>query len=96
MLGVSLQQVNENPGLRITDLTQVGRLSVQGDAQPTTDLSGARATIERLRTEELLPVCAVVQPVVPAPVTDPAAPPAAAPTTTSSPQVPGRDCRQVQ
>ncbi len=119
VLGVQLQDVAEQTGLKVDDLTQVGRMSVQGDSLPTSDLDSAHRTVDRLRTDELLPVCKPPAPAVPAPAPGtPAAPgrPAAAaptvaaapgaqapaavtaapPTVSTSPQVPGRDCRAVQ
>jgi PPM family protein phosphatase len=92
-------------------------MSVQGDSLPTSDLDDAHKTVDRLRTDEMLPVC---RPPAPAPAATPPGAPAvpgrpAAPTTTAvpaaptpavvaaapptastSPQVPGRDCRRVQ
>ena len=92
VLGVALQQVAEDPDIPLSDLTQVGRASVTGGTLPTTDLAGARSTLDRLRTLELLPVCPppapppaatpAPAPVVPAPVPGaPAAVPAPLPTT---------------
>lgn len=78
VLGVSLQQVNDQTGLRVSDLTQVGRNAVESDTQ-TTDLDAARRTVERLRTDEMLPVCA-------APAAAPA--PAPAPTDAAAPASP--------
>jgi PPM family protein phosphatase len=117
VLGVALQDVSEQTGIKVSDLTQVGRMSVQGDSLPTSDLDDAHKTVDRLRTDEMLPVC---RPPAPAPAATPPGAPAvpgrpAAPTTTAvpaaptpavvaaapptastSPQVPGRDCRRVQ
>jgi PPM family protein phosphatase len=103
VMGVSLQRVSEDSGLRVDDLTQVGRTTVAGDSLPTDDLDAARRTVERLRSDELLPIC---QPPAPAPAPAPPAVPAApgaptpavvaAPTVAPTPQVPGRDCRRVQ
>ena len=117
VLGVQLQDVAEQTGLKVGDLTQVGRMSVQGSSLPTSDLDSAHRTVDRLRTDELLPVC---RPPAPTPATPagaapaPGQPGAAAPTTaapapgaptavtaapppvSTSPQVPGRDCRRVQ
>lgn len=99
VLGVSLQRVAEDSGLRLEDLTQVGRTSVEGDGLASDDgLDGARRTVERLRSDELLPVCRPPAP-PPAPVVVPG-PPGAPPVTIvpaptpAPPQVPGRDCRQ--
>ncbi len=123
VLGVQLQDVAEQTGLKVSDLTQVGRMSVQGDSLPTSDLDDAHRTVDRLRTDEMLPVCKPPAPVAPpaapaapgavvAPGQRPAAAPpttaappgaqppaavaAAPPTASTSPQVPGRDCRPVQ
>ena len=101
VLGVTLQDVSEQTGLRVEDLTQVGRTSVQNDSLPTSDLDSAHRTVERLRTDELLPECRPVQPAAPVVPTPPGAPGApavvtAAPPVPTSPQVPGRDCRAVQ
>jgi protein phosphatase len=109
VLGVQLQDVAEQTGLKVEDLTQVGRTSVTGDSLPTSDLDAAHRTVERLRTDELLPACKPPAPATPAtPGTQPIVPPAAAapgapataaaapPTVSTSPQVPGRDCRRVQ
>jgi PPM family protein phosphatase len=116
VLGVQLQDVAEQTGLRVGDLTQVGRTSVQGDSLPTSDLDSAHRTVERLRTDELLPACKPPAPAAapgtpavpgqPAPAAPtpaaapgaqaPAAVAAAPPTVSTSPQVPGRDCRRVQ
>ena len=119
VLGVQLQDVAEQTGLKVGDLTQVGRMSVQGNSLPTSDLDSAHRTVDRLRSDELLPTC---RPPAPATPTTPGAAPApgqpapAAPTTaapapgaqvptavtaapppvSTSPQVPGRDCRRVQ
>jgi len=105
-LGVTLQEVVENPGLRITDLTPVARQQLSGDGIRVADLDGARATVARLSAEQMLPPC---QPAVLPGTVPPAGVPAPAPTaapgvggpapvappTTTEPQVPGRDCRQV-
>ncbi|MFC5062814.1 PP2C family protein-serine/threonine phosphatase [Actinomycetospora atypica] len=98
VLGVTLQDVSEQTGLRVEDLTQVGRTSVQSDSLPTTDLDAAHRTVERLRTDELLPECRPVLPPAPAVPPAPGAPAVvtAAPPVPTSPQVPGRDCRAVQ
>ena len=101
VLGVTLQDVSEQTGLRVEDLTQVGRTSVQSDSLPTSDLDSAHRTVERLRTDELLPECRPAQPAAPVVPTPPGAPGApavvtAAPPVPTSPQVPGRDCRAVQ
>jgi PPM family protein phosphatase len=121
VLGVQLQDVAEQTGLKVADLTQVGRMSVQGNSLPTSDLDSAHRTVDRLRTDELLPACRPPAPAVPAApgaapgaVPSPGQPPTvAAPTTapvpgaptavtaapppvSTSPQVPGRDCRRVQ
>jgi PPM family protein phosphatase len=117
VLGVALQDVSEQTGLKVGDLTQVGRTSVQGDTLPTSDLDAAHGVVERLRTTELLPVCKPPAPATPAPgATTPIVPgapvvpttaaapgapapapvTAAPPTVSTSPQVPGRDCRAVQ
>jgi PPM family protein phosphatase len=92
-------------------------MSVQGGSLPTSDLDSAHRTVERLRTDELLPVCRPPAPVAPptaapapgqpgavvpttaapAPgVPAPTAVTAAPPPVSTSPQVPGRDCRRVQ
>ncbi|GLZ56133.1 protein phosphatase 2C domain-containing protein [Actinomycetospora sp. NBRC 106378] len=107
LLGVQLQDVSEQTGLKVSDLTQVGRTSVTGDSLPTSDLDAAHRTVERLRTDELLPECQPPSPIVPtqpgqtAVPTQPgqtAAPgaPVTAAAPSRSPQVPGRDCRAVQ
>ncbi|MDL5154782.1 PP2C family protein-serine/threonine phosphatase [Actinomycetospora termitidis] len=112
VLGVQLQDVSEQTGLKVADLTQVGRTSVQGDSLPTSDLDAAHRTVERLRTDELLPECQPPAPIVPTPAPQPGqpavpgqtvapgapgSPVTAAPTAVpQSPQVPGRDCRAVQ
>ena len=108
-LGVTLQEVVENPGLRVADLTPVARQQLSGDGIRVADLDGARATVARLGAEQMLPPCqpAVLpgtvppagapQPGVPAPTAAPgvAGPAPVASPTTTEPQVPGRDCRQV-
>ena len=107
VLGVQLQDVSEQTGIKVSDLTQVGRTSVTGDSLPTSDLDAAHRTVERLRTDELLPECQPPSPIVPtqpgqtAVPTQPgqtAAPgaPVTAAAPSRSPQVPGRDCRAVQ
>ncbi|MCD2188576.1 PP2C family protein-serine/threonine phosphatase [Actinomycetospora soli] len=109
-LGVRLQDVAEQTGIRVSDLTQVGRTSVQGDSLPTSDLDAAHRTVERLRTDELLPECQPPAPIVPTQPGQPGQPaaptqpgqtaapgaPVTAAAPTQSPQVPGRDCRAVQ
>jgi serine/threonine protein phosphatase PrpC len=118
VLGVQLQDVAEQTGLKVGDLTQVGRMSVQSNSLPTSDLDSAHRTVDRLRTDELLPTCRPPAPAAPTPGAAPAPgqPAPAAPTTaapapgaqvptavtaapppvSTSPQVPGRDCRRVQ
>jgi protein phosphatase len=112
VLGVQLQDVAEQTGMKVGDLTQVGRTSVQGDSLPTSDLDSAHRTVDRLRSDELLPPCKPPAPVVPStpapgqpgavaptPAPAPGAPTAvtaAPPPVSTSPQVPGRDCRRVQ
>jgi protein phosphatase len=118
VLGVQLQDVAEQTGLKVGDLTQVGRMSVQSNSLPTSDLDSAHRTVDRLRTDELLPTCRPPAPAAPTPGAAPAPgqPTPAAPTTaapapgaqvptavtaapppvSTSPQVPGRDCRRVQ
>jgi protein phosphatase len=114
VLGVQLQDVAEQTGMKVGDLTQVGRTSVQGDSLPTSDLDSAHRTVDRLRSDELLPPCKPPAPVVPStPTPAPGQPGAVAPTpapapgaptavtaapppVSTSPQVPGRDCRRVQ
>ncbi len=86
VLGVQLQDVAEQTGLRVGDLTQVGRTSVQSDSLPTSDLDSAHRTVERLRTDELLPPCKPPAPaVVPGAPGAPAVPGAVAPTTAPAP-----------
>ena len=56
-LGVTLQEVVENPGLRVADLTPVARQQLSGDGIRVEDLDGARATVARLGAEQMLPPC---------------------------------------
>jgi hypothetical protein len=89
VLGVQLQDVAEQTGLRVGDLTQVGRTSVQSDSLPTSDLDSAHRTVERLRTDELLPPCKPPAPAVvpgaPGAPAVPGQPGAVAPTTAPAP-----------
>ncbi|MCD2193219.1 protein phosphatase 2C domain-containing protein [Actinomycetospora endophytica] len=81
VLGVQLQDVAEQTGLQVGDLTQVGRMSVTGDSLPTSDLDAAHRTVERLRTDELLPACkppAATTPTPAVPGTQPIVPTTAA------------------
>jgi len=99
-LGVPLQEVVENPGLRVADLTPVARQQLAGEGIRVADLPGARETIARLSSEQMLPPCAPAAPPAAAPTPVPgAAPgvggPAPVASPVAEPQVPGRDCRQV-
>ncbi len=86
VLGVQLQDVAEQTGLKVGDLTQVGRTSVQGDSLPTSDLDSAHRTVDRLRSDELLPPCKPPAPVVPStPAPAPGQPGAVVPTPAPAP-----------
>ncbi|MDD7966238.1 PP2C family protein-serine/threonine phosphatase [Actinomycetospora lemnae] len=88
-LGVSLQSVAQDSGVRVADLTPVARQQLAGDGIRVEDLPGAQQTVDRLRTEQMLPPC---EPVVPAPVPGAvpgAVPPAAGAAPTAVPGTPG-------
>jgi len=88
VLGVALQRRADDPVLPLSDLTQVGRNTVESGTLPTSDLPGALATVDRLRTTERLPPCAPpTPPPVPAVPVDPSAP--AVPGAPVAPAVPG-------
>lgn len=105
-LGVALQSVAQDSGVRVADLTPVARQQLAGDGIRVEDLPRAEATVERLRTEQMLPPC---EPAVPQTTVPPAGVPTVAPGTPgvpdaagqapaataapTDPQVPGRDCR---
>jgi PPM family protein phosphatase len=125
VLGIPLHQAYETscppptaPGceeIRVTDLQQTAQVRVREGFAEVDSLEAARADVQRLRTEQMLPPCPGAEATpVPTPTPTPIPiPPTAAPgptepgvtggveptgpepTPTISPQVPGRDCRQV-
>ncbi|MHC1558374.1 PP2C family protein-serine/threonine phosphatase [Actinomycetospora sp. C-140] len=89
-LGVSLQSVAEDSGVRVADLTPTARQQLAGDGIRVEDLPRAQETVNRLRTQQMLPVCVPAA----APGTTPGAtpgtvPPAGAPAATAAPGTPG-------
>jgi PPM family protein phosphatase len=99
-LGVSLQDVHQDSGVRVADLRPAARQPLAGDGIPAEDLPNAQEIVDRLR-QQVLPLCAPTAPPAAAPAPAPgavpgvASPAPVATPTTSEPQVPGRDCRQV-
>lgn len=84
-LGVALQSVAEDSGVQVADLTPVARQQLAGDGIRVEDLPKAQQTVDRLRTEQMLPPC---EP--PAPATAPGTvPPAGAPGAPVAPGTPG-------
>ncbi|GAA4868499.1 PP2C family protein-serine/threonine phosphatase [Actinomycetospora straminea] len=73
-LGVSLQSVAQDSGVRVADLTPVARQQLAGDGIRVEDLPGAQQTVDRLRTEQMLPPCEPVA-ATPVPGADPNAVP---------------------
>ncbi|GAA4794258.1 hypothetical protein GCM10023200_32750 [Actinomycetospora chlora] len=57
LLGVSLQSVAEDSGLRVADLTPVARQQLAGDGIRVDDLASAWRTVDRLRSQQTLPPC---------------------------------------
>ncbi|MFC5136653.1 PP2C family protein-serine/threonine phosphatase [Actinomycetospora rhizophila] len=108
-LGVSLQSVAQDSGVRVADLTPVARQQLAGDGIRVEDLPRAEATVDRLRTEQMLPPCEPAAPAAAPGTVPPAGAPTPAPGTPGAPdvagqapvaspaptepQVPGRDCR---
>ncbi|HEY2206323.1 MAG TPA: PP2C family serine/threonine-protein phosphatase [Pseudonocardia sp.] len=116
VLGIPLQSLREGScptgvadctALRLTDLQETARSAVRDGIISGDGLDGARATVRRLRADEMLPPCPAGVPapgapadgVQPAPGVDPVENPSAQPPeTTPLPSVqlePGKTCRPV-
>ncbi|MFP5069346.1 PP2C family protein-serine/threonine phosphatase [Pseudonocardia nantongensis] len=95
VLGIPLQRVAERSDIDLDDLPQAERAQVADGIVSDDGESGARATMDRLRTK-VLPLCSTLAP-PPTPVVVPPAVPGEPPvTTTPLPTVtpdPGRNCR---
>jgi protein phosphatase len=103
VLGFQLHSTYETTEIKVTDLQEDARTRVQQGIQQG-GLAEAQQTVDRLRTREMLPICAPPVPQTPVPSPNPQAPgaqppgtPAGTPATLTSPepQETNTPCRTV-